>query len=116
MLLNEEKVVPRFGQEGDTKTDTNMWYLDNGAINHMIGHREKFNELNQNITGQVRFGDGSTVKIEGKGTIGFKGKDGGVHMLKEVYFIPTLCNNIISLGQLSEDGNKVVLNGDHLWV
>lgn len=27
-----------------------------------------------------------------------------------------MCNNIISLGQLSEDGNKVVLNGEYLWV
>lgn len=27
-----------------------------------------------------------------------------------------LHNNIISLGQLSEDGNKVILNGEFLWV
>lgn len=33
-----------------------------------------------------------------------------------MYYIPALCNNIISLGQLSEDGNKVVLEGDYLWV
>lgn len=34
----------------------------------------------------------------------------------EVYYIPTLCNNIISLGQLSENGNRVILNGSYLWV
>lgn len=82
----------------------------------MYGHREKFNELNENVTCQICFGDGSTVRIEGKGTIIFKCKNGENHTLKEVYFIPTLCNNIISLGQLSEDGNKVVMNGEHLWV
>ena len=43
-------------------------------------------------------------------------KNGEERFLEEVYFIPTLCNNIISLGQLSEGGNKVILNGEHLWV
>lgn len=116
VLLNEEKVVPSFDQKNGVTVDKNLWYLDNGASNHMTGHREKFNELNKNVSGQIRFGDGSTVKIEGKGTIVFKCKDGGEHELREVYYIPTLCNNIISLGQLSEDGNKVVLNGEYLWV
>lgn len=33
-----------------------------------------------------------------------------------MYFIPTLRNNIISLGQLSKAGNKVILEGEFLWV
>lgn len=37
-------------------------------------------------------------------------------MLNDVYYIPKLCNNIISLGHFSEDGNKVVLAGKYLWV
>ncbi|XP_074322914.1 uncharacterized protein LOC141659884 [Apium graveolens] len=98
VLLNEEKVKPSFDQLEGTKGDKSIWYLDNGASNHMIGHREKFNELNEDITDQVQFGDGSTVKIEGKGMIVFKCKNGEEHTLKEVYFIPTLCSNIISLG------------------
>lgn len=28
----------------------------------------------------------------------------------------TLCNNIISLGQLLEYENKVIMNGERLWV
>src|SRR5438132_3072781 len=37
-------------------------------------------------------------------------------MLSEVYFIPSLCNNIISLGQLTEQGSKIMLEGEFLWV
>ncbi|XP_074369734.1 uncharacterized protein LOC141711225 [Apium graveolens] len=116
VLLNEEKALPNFDQKDGARGDENLWYLDNGASNHMTGHREKFNDLNEDVTGQVPFGDGSTVKIEGKGIIIFKCKNGDKHVLREVYFIPSLCNNITSLGQLSEDGNKVVLSGEHLWV
>lgn len=37
-------------------------------------------------------------------------------MLHEVYYIPILCNNFISLGQLSKEGIKVVLHGEFLRV
>ncbi|XP_074360724.1 uncharacterized protein LOC141700968 [Apium graveolens] len=47
--------------------DNNIWYLDNGDINHMTGHREKFEKLDKTVKGEVKFGDDSLVKIEGKG-------------------------------------------------
>lgn len=56
------------------------------------------------------------MDIKGKGVMSFKCKNGEEKLLKEVYYIPTYCNNIISSGQLSEAGNKVVLEGDYLWV
>ena len=82
----------------------------------MTGDRSKFKVLDESIAGQVHFGDGSSVSIKGKGSIVFKCKNGEEMLLKEVYFIPTLCNNIISLGQMSEEGNKVILKGEFLWV
>lgn len=92
-----------------------MWYLDNGASNHMNGQRTKFRELDNSMTGEVKFGDGSMVDIKGKGSVTFVCKNGEERTLHEAYYIPMLCNNIIRLGQLSEEGNKVVFNGDFLW-
>ena len=99
-----------------TEDEDNTWYLDNGASNHMTGHREKFKNLDESITGQVKFGDGSLVHIKGKGSVKMACRNGEERELKEVYYIPTLRSNIISLGQLSEEGNRVVLDGDMLWV
>lgn len=114
MLINEEKMVPKL--DGTKEIESNLWYLDNGASNHMTGQRSKFDVLDENVTGKVKFGDGSMVQIKGRGSIILKCKNGEERVLKEVYYIPSLCNNIISLGQLSEDGNKVIMSGDHLWV
>ena len=82
----------------------------------MTGRREKFEQLDRTVKGQVKFGDGSLVKIEGKGSIRIACKNGEDIMLHGVYYIPILRSNILSLGQFSEEGNRVVLNGEHLWV
>ncbi|XP_047309535.1 uncharacterized protein LOC124912946 [Impatiens glandulifera] len=69
LLLNEEKVMAILLSSGEEYNHTNVWYLDNGASNHMTGHREKFNELDEKITGKVKFRDGSFVDIKGRGSI-----------------------------------------------
>ncbi|GJU37928.1 zinc finger, CCHC-type containing protein [Tanacetum coccineum] len=43
-----------------------LWYLDNEASNHMTGVREHFKELDEKVSGKVRFGDGSYIEIKGK--------------------------------------------------
>lgn len=63
VYLNENKVnLSKFetGQE-------NIWYLDNGASNHMSGNRLFFRDLDESITGKVRFGDDSRINIKGRG-------------------------------------------------
>lgn len=114
--LDETRVVLSLLTKNEAKAnETKIWYLDNGASNHMTGFRSKFTELDEKITGQVRFGDGSSVKIEGKGTIMFVCKNGEEFALHEVYYIPSLQTNIVSIGQLSEEGNRVVIKGEYLW-
>lgn len=56
--------------------EENSWYLDNGASNHMTGRRDKFKKLDKTVKGEVKFGDGSLVKIEGKGSIRIVCKNG----------------------------------------
>ncbi|RDY09425.1 hypothetical protein CR513_06201, partial [Mucuna pruriens] len=46
--------------------DKSLWYLDNGASNHMCGYKEKFVELEEKVKGNVSFGDSSKVQIQGK--------------------------------------------------
>lgn len=117
MILNERILVPKLLTIREEKQgESNLWYMNNSASNHMTEQKSKFAELDEGLTGQVKFGDGSTVKIEGKGSIVFRCKNGEEWRLNEVYYIPSLCSNIISLGQLSEMGNRVILKGEFLWV
>lgn len=92
------------------------WVLDTGATNHMTGSKEVFAKLDPQICGTVKFGDGSTTKIEGRGTIILNCKSGEHRALTGVYYIPRLKANIISVGQLDETGCRVVINNGVLRV
>ena len=72
------------------------WYLDSGASNHMTGYKASFSELDGDVTDTVKFGDGSRVAIQGRGTIIFR--NGEHRALTDVYYIPQLRSSIISIG------------------
>ena len=110
VYLNEKNVNP---QDFEINSE-NAWYLDNGASNHMTGNRSYFKTINESITGKVRFGDDSRIDIKGKGYILFCSKDGAKRIIADVYYIPKLKSNIISLGQATESGCEVMMKDDYL--
>ncbi|KAL9258164.1 hypothetical protein AKJ16_DCAP12716 [Drosera capensis] len=113
----EERVVKVFHHGKEEKTSTkDVWYLDNGASNHMTGRREMFQELDEKITGEVSLGDDNVVQVKGKVTAVIQYKNGDQYILHEVYYIPKLCTNIISLEQMTENGREVNMVGDAIKV
>ena len=112
VYLKEQKVKP---SSFDIDPDSiHLWYLDNGASNHMSANRLFFFEFDEKIKGMVKFGDDSRIEIQGKGSIRFLLKNGDKKVLNNVYFIPDLKSNIISLGQTTEAGCEVHMKDDHL--
>lgn len=71
LFLNEVGVILELHFTGDGEVSIDVWYLDNGASNHMTGDCQKFRNIDTTVSGKVRFGDGSTIEIHGKGTILF---------------------------------------------
>ncbi|XP_076937607.1 uncharacterized protein LOC143605339 [Bidens hawaiensis] len=110
VFLNEKEIK----SSNYRLTDESMWYLDNGASNHMSGSREHFTELDEKISGKVRFGDASYVEIKGMGSILLECKNREQRVVTNVYYIPGLKSNILSLGQLTKIGCKVVMEYNQL--
>jgi hypothetical protein len=96
--LVEEFIFAVLTDGGDR--DSRRWIFDTVASNHMTGARAMFSNLDTGVSGTVKFGDGSIVRIEGCGTILFEWKNGEHQTLGNVYFIPRLTANIINYWQL----------------
>lgn len=82
----------------------------------MTGARAALTQLDESVRGTVRFGDGSTVKIQGMGSVVMQDRNHGHKVLTDVYYIPELKSNIVSLGQLEEKGFKFVGENSRLCV
>jgi hypothetical protein len=66
----------------------------------MCGDKDKFIEFDEAIRGNVTFTSHSKVSIKEKYMILIKLKDGSYQFIGDVYYIPTVKSNMLSLGQL----------------
>ena len=98
----------RSGEKASSSGSSTVWYLDTGASNHMTGQKNLFEELTE-TAGSVSFGDASKVEVKGCGKVQFRCKNGSVGTVENVYYIPEMRSNILSIGQLLEKGFTVYM-------
>ncbi|XP_006576006.1 uncharacterized protein [Glycine max] len=84
--------------------NVNLWYLDTGCSNHMIGHREWFVNIDDKVKSKIKFADNSSVIAEGIRKVMIQRKDGQHSFINDVLYVPNMKNNLLSLGQLLEKG------------
>lgn len=69
------------------------------------GKREFFFEFDSSFKDNVKMGNNSCLSVHGRGRIRIE-MNGIIHVITDVFFVPELKNNLLSLGQLME---KVLL-------
>jgi len=100
----ETVLLARGGNEGNQE---NIWYLDTGASNHMCGKKSMFVDLDESVSGNVSFGNNSKILVKGKCKILIRLKDGRHEFISNIYYVPNMKNNILSLGQLLKKGYDI---------
>ncbi|KAJ4807357.1 polyprotein [Rhynchospora pubera] len=89
---------------------TTVWFLDSGCSNHMTGYKDQFTTLDESFKHHVKLGDNKSIQVEGKGTVSVS-TTSGMRYLYNVYYIPKLSQNLLSIGQLTENGYSVMFEG-----
>ena len=74
-------------------------FLDFGCSNHMCGDKTLFYDFNESFRQMVKLGNNSKMTVMGKGNVRLK-VNGFNHVATEVFYVPELKNNLLSIGQL----------------
>ena len=83
------------------------WLIDSGCTDHMTHNKELFTELGKASSLKVRVGDGKYIAVRGKGIVAIQ-TCLGIKLIFSVLYIPEIDQNLLSVGQLIENGNKVL--------
>lgn len=85
-----------------------VWFLDSGCSNHMTGNKEWFSKLEESFHRTVKLGNDTTMVVVEKGNIIMQ-INGITQVISDVYFIPELKNNLLSIRQLQEKGVAILI-------
>ncbi|XP_075515589.1 uncharacterized protein LOC142550237 [Primulina tabacum] len=105
----EEMLLMSYVELYEAKRE-DAWFLDSGCSHHMCGDQTMFNELNENFRHSVKLGNNTRMDVMGNGSVKLL-LDGVNHVVAEVYYIPELRNNLLSIGLLQERGLTILIKG-----
>ena len=86
-----------------------VWFLDSGCSNHMCGDARMFSELDESFRQQVKLENNSKITVKGRGNVRLQ-LNGFNYVLKAVFYVSELKNNLLSIGQLQEKGLAIMIH------
>ena len=90
-----------------SKNTSESWLIDSGCTNHLTYDQGLFKELDKTTISKVRIGNGEYILARGKETVAIESLS-GLKLILDVLFVPNIDQNLLSVGQLLENGFKVL--------
>lgn len=103
----EELILMAVVQENEA-TRQDAWFLDSGCSNHMCGDKGMFTDMVEGHKHYVKCGNNSRMSIARKGSVRLV-FEGTTFLVRDVYYVPVLRNNLLSMGQLQEKGLAILI-------
>jgi len=95
----------------NTNAKDEVWFLDSGCSNHMIGTKDWLFDFDSEFRESVKLTDDSKMPVMGRGNL--KLLIGGIiQVITNVYYLPGLRNNLLSIGQLQQKNLTIVFKKD----
>lgn len=94
-------------EEVSSQEDDDTWLVDSGCTNHMTKEVKYFITLDRSIKVPIKVGNGQRIITAGKGNIQVMTSQ-GEKIIKEVFFVPDLARNLLSVSQMISNGYGVL--------
>ncbi|CAJ2648156.1 unnamed protein product [Trifolium pratense] len=96
----EEMLLMAYSNENEEFKES-TWYIDSGCSNHMVGTKEWFFDFDDTFRESVKLGNDSKMAVMGRGNVKLC-INGRTHVITNVYYLPGLGNNLLSVDQLQQ--------------
>ncbi|CAH9085726.1 unnamed protein product, partial [Cuscuta epithymum] len=99
--------------EANMVEDDGSWFIDSGTTKHVCKDRSMFTSYEALQDGSVMYmGNSSTVMIKGVGQVDLEFTSGKMLSITNVYRVPDVRKNLVSVALLNKHGFKLVFEGD----
>ena len=78
----------------------------------MSGTRSLFKEIDEPKKSDVNLPNGTSSRIEGRGTVSVNTSNSNIQHIHDVQYVPSLACNLLSVGQLMESDYYVLFDGN----
>ena len=111
----EKEMLLMSYEDSHQERSQEIWFLDSSCSNHMTGNKKWFSEMQENFHRTVKLGNNSRMSVVAKGSVRLV-VDGITQVIYDVYYVPELTNNLLSIGQLQEKGLAILIQGGNCKV
>src|SRR3954471_13512024 len=88
--------------------------MDTRCSNHLTGNKQWLIDFDSERRTKIRYVDDKYVYAEGMGNVKVKVKNGKTVLIKDVWYVPRIRSNLMSVGHLIEKGFSVVMKNNLL--
>lgn len=93
--------------------DETEWILDSGARSHFSNSKQSLSNFAATTTSaNVTTAGGAQLPVTGKGKVKFPGNKA----MSNVLYVPSIQKNLLSVGQLADQGHNVLFTSRHCYV
>ena len=88
--------------------------MDTFCSNHLTGNKQWLIDFDSRRRTKIRCADDKYLNAEGMGNVRVRVKNGRNILIKDVWYVPGIKSNLMSVGQLIEKGFSVVMKDNLL--
>src|ERR1051325_8634738 len=111
---SDDEPVLLMASDSDCKRSEDWWYMYTGCSNHLTGNKQWLIDFDSRRRTKIKCVDDKYLNAEGMGNVRFKVKNGKNILIKDVWYIPGIRSNMISVGQLIEKCFSIVMKDNLL--
>ena len=100
--------------ETDDMNSSEWWYMDTGCSNHLTGNKKWLVDFDSSKSTRIRCADDKYLNAEGMGNVRVILNNGKAALIQNVWYVPGMKSNLMSVGQLIEKGFSVTMKDNLL--